>query len=66
VKLTFSTNITPTKVTLWDGHQQLAEKTAGPWEFAAALKPGIHSLIVTVEDSTGRRSSRPHSIVVGE
>jgi len=65
VKLTLGDGVKPTRVVLWDADQRLAEKTEGPWTFEVSLKPGIHSLIATVEDG-GRRTSRPHTIVVGE
>jgi hypothetical protein len=65
-KVTVAKGIKPVRVTLWDAQEKLAEKTDGPWEFEVTLKPGIHSLIATVEDATGRRSSRPHTIVVDE
>lgn len=65
VKLTLGDGVKPAKVVLWDTDQRLAEKTAGPWTFEVSLKPGIHTLIATAEGST-RRSSRPHTVVVGE
>jgi len=65
VKLTLGDGVKPTRVVLWDADQRLAEKTEGPWTFEVSLKPGIHSLIATVEDG-GRRTSRPHTIVVAE
>ena len=65
VKLTLGDGVKPARVVLWDADQRLAEKTEGPWTFEVSLKPGIHSLIATVEDA-GRRTSRPHTIVVGE
>lgn len=66
VKLALADGIRPRKVTLWDAHDKLAEIAAGPWEFAVTLKPGVHSLQVTVEDANGSRSSRPHAVVVAE
>ncbi len=66
VKLTLPKDSKPTKLVIWDAHEKLAEKATGPWEFEVTLKPGIHSLIATVEDATGRRSSRPHTVVVEE
>jgi len=65
VKLTLGDGVKPARVVLWDADQRLAEKTEGPWTFEVSLKPGIHALIATVEDG-GRRTSRPHTIVVGE
>jgi hypothetical protein len=65
VKLTFGDGLKPAKVVLWDADQRLAEKTEAPWTFEVSLKPGIHALIVTAEDSA-RRTSRPHTIVVSE
>lgn len=53
-------------VELWDADVKLASKDAGPWEFDAELKPGIHSLYAKVIDADGVRYSRPHTIVVGE
>ncbi len=65
VKLTLGDGVKPARVVLWDADQRLAEKTEGPWTFEVSLKPGIHALIATVEDGT-RRTSRPHTVVVGE
>ncbi len=66
VKVTLTKDIKPTKVAIWDADKRLAETTEGPWTFVVSLKQGIHSIIATVEDSAGRRTSRPHTIVVGE
>lgn len=65
VNLTLGDGVKPTRVVLWDADQRLAEKTEGPWTFEVSLKPGIHALVATAEDGT-RRTSRPHTIVVGE
>ena len=36
-----------------------------PYEFAAKLKPGVHSLIAVATDEKGGQSvSRPHTILV--
>jgi hypothetical protein len=66
VMLTLANVPQPTKVVIWDAQQKLAEKDAGPWEFAVTLPRGVHSLIATVDDSAGHRTSRPHTIVVGD
>ncbi len=66
VKVALAADVRPAKVVLWDAHRKLAEKAAGPWEFEVALGPGVHSLIATAEDAAGPRTSRPHTIVVGE
>ncbi|MCE9533858.1 MAG: hypothetical protein K8T89_22435 [Planctomycetes bacterium] len=66
VNLTLSKDIKPTKVTIWDADRRLAETTESPWTFMVSLKPGIHSIIAMVEDSAGRKASRPHTIVVEE
>jgi hypothetical protein len=65
VTLKLADTLKPKKVVLWDADQRLAEKTEAPWTFAVSLKPGIHALIVTVEDG-GSRTSRPHTVVVAE
>jgi hypothetical protein len=65
VTLKLADTLQPKKVVLWDADQRLAEKTEAPWTFEVSLKPGIHALIATVEDG-GSRTSRPHTIVVGE
>ncbi len=65
VKLTLGEGMKPARIVLWDADQRLAEKTEGPWTFEISLKPGIHSLIATVENN-GRYTSRPHTIVVAE
>jgi len=67
VKLTIDKRLTPTKVELWDAHQCVAERTEAPWEFEVRLPPGIHSLIATVRSPLPSvRTSRPHTIVVGD
>jgi hypothetical protein len=65
VKLTFPDGAMPERVELWDADQRLAEKAEAPWTFEVSLKPGIHALTATVEGG-GRRTSRPHTIVVDE
>ncbi len=67
VKLTVAATLKPTKVELWSGNERLAEKTEGPWNFEVSLKPGIHAIyaVVTQKD-IAPRTSRPHTIVVGE
>ena len=64
VKISTNNGIKPTRVALWDAEKMIEEKTDGPWVFEISLKPGIHSLIASV-DVGGMRVSRPHTIVVG-
>lgn len=67
VKLTIDKRLTPAKVELWDAHQRLAERTEAPWVFEVRLLPGIHSVIATVQSPLpSMRTSRPHTIVVGD
>lgn len=64
VTLTLGKDVQPTRVILWDGDQQLAEKTTRPWRFEISLKAGIHTLIASVDD--GKHLSPPHTIVVSD
>lgn len=67
VRLKLGDAVKPAKVELWDAHERLAEKAEAPWAFEVSLKPGVHSLIATVEEAGGtRRTSRPHTVVVAE
>jgi len=67
VKLALGANLKPAKVELWDGDARLAEKAESPWAFDVMLKPGIHALYAVVrEGDRAPRTSRPHTIVVGE
>jgi hypothetical protein len=67
VKVTLPKGLKPTKVLLYDGDQRLAERAEAPWTFALSLKPGIHSLYAVVHESEkDRKTSRPHTVVVGE
>jgi hypothetical protein len=67
VKLALAAGLKPTKVELWDGDERLAEKAEAPWAFEVKFKPGIHALYaVTRQDGQEQRTSRPHTIVVGE
>jgi len=65
VKISINNEIKPTRIILRDEAKLIAEKTEGPWVFEISLKPGIHSLIATV-DAGGQKASRPHTIVVGD
>ncbi len=66
VKLTLASALMPQKVVLWDGEQQLGERSKAPWSFEVKLNPGIHALFATVEQAGDPvRTSRPHTIVVG-
>jgi len=67
VQVAPAAKLKPKKVELWNGHRRLAERTTAPWSFEVALPPGIHALIATVtEPGQPPRTSRPHTIVVGE
>lgn len=65
VKVKLGDGVNPKRVALWDADVRLAEKAEGPWVFEVTLSPGIHALIATAEEG-GRRTSRPHTIVVGK
>lgn len=67
VRAAIEPGLKPEKVELWDAHERLAQRTEAPWNFAVMLKPGIHSLIVTVQEAEKLvRTSRPHTIVVAD
>jgi hypothetical protein len=67
LKLTLAPSLKPTKVELWNGNERLAEKTEAPWAFDVTLKPGVHALHAVVsQKEIASRTSRPHTIVVGE
>lgn len=67
VKLTLGGKLKPGKVELWDAHQRLAGRTEAPWEFHVPLRPGVHALFATVEESGQPvRTSRVHTVVVTE
>ena len=64
VRVTVEAKDKPAKVELYDGATRLGEARA-PYEFAAKLKPGVHSLIAVATDEKGGQSvSRPHTILV--
>ena len=64
VKILTNDGLKPNRIALWDADKLVVEKTEGPWVFEISLKPGIHSLIASM-DVGGIRVSRPHTIVVG-
>jgi hypothetical protein len=67
VKVAVGGGLKPIAVELWDADEKLAEKTEAPWAFEAKLKPGIHALYAVVrQEGADPRTSRPHTIVVGE
>lgn len=67
VEVALARGLKPTKVELYDAHQKLAERAEAPWHFEASLKPGIHSLYAVVHGpQRERKTSRPHTLVVGD
>lgn len=66
VKVSVAAKLKPAKVELWDAHERLAQRTEAPWTFEVSLRPGIHSLFVTVEEAGQTRFSKPNTIVVSE
>jgi hypothetical protein len=67
VRLDLDGSLKPSVVELWDADALVAKKTEGPWEFDAALKPGLHALIACVHEADGTvRLSRPHTILVAD
>lgn len=66
VKVSIAAKQKPAKVELWDAQERLAQRTEEPWTFEVRLRPGIHSLFATVEESGQTRFSKPNTIVVSE
>jgi hypothetical protein len=54
----------PGKVELWNAHERLAQRTDAPWTFEISLRPGIHSLFATVEETGRTWFSRPNTLIV--
>jgi hypothetical protein len=64
VTVSVAAKLKPAKVELWDAHERVGQRTEAPWTFEVSLRPGIHSLFATVEESGQTRTSKPNTVVV--